>query len=181
MTPSNVWLWMLTEFYFRRSRELWEIETPFWKNAYKIPYALGLRAAAVIWSHLVILESLLERQKGSGAYPGDIDMRGSCVLLHGHWRWQESIWSPFSSFLVLGPSPTTAHQPVSTNTERPQVKKVAGQGQSPATGGQATLRSWKPTATHGHSPGQQRAQDLAIPTSEQTSVKNVLGGPRPQP
>ena len=82
----------------------------------------------------IIFESLLERQEESEACPDDIDMRdthfGEFVLPHGHWCWQESIWNPLSSFLVLGPSPTTAHQPVSTNTERPQAKQVAGQGQS---------------------------------------------------
>ena len=58
-------------------------------------------------THLLVLESLLERQEANGVHSCNIhsDDFWQLILPLGHWCWELPFWNPPSSLLILGPSP----------------------------------------------------------------------------
>lgn len=83
--------------------------------------------------HILILESLQERQEETGDHPEDIDTDDSNfeyhVLPQRCWCWKAEFWNTPWSLLVK--EPNLSNRPVETNTWKPQAKQLAGWGHSP--------------------------------------------------
>ena len=95
-SPQSIWPWRPAGLDCRSPIRLGEIRTSLLKGAHKISHAPISWTEVVIWkelgeTHLLILESLPERQEAAGAPPGDTDTGVSNswepILPLGHWCW----------------------------------------------------------------------------------------------
>lgn len=84
-------------------------------------------------THLLTLESFLDRQEATWTHLGDIDTGrgqfGELILPEVHWCWQASFWNPPFSLLEPGPGPNP--EPVNSSTGIPEDKRPAMWRQSP--------------------------------------------------
>ena len=153
-SSQNIWLWRLVEKSWRALRKRDSICKWLMQKFMCSEILYRVMGSAVIWkllgqTHLLIMESFLEKQKTNRVSPGDTDPGSShfweAILPQGHRCWQVLFWSPPSSLSTRDCLPTRQPAPVLGHTQAVQPATLRPGLIHQQLTGSKPGRPWQPT------------------------------------